>query len=340
MMTIENKNFAEFLQSKEQKQYFEKIKDYNYYFFKIPYDEDCDFIYLIRVYISQYNKNGKPGLTDGSTLGGLYVYSLDLLFNVGYDLCENFGIARDKNPEMRDAKDYYNQLCKEIGDEVKRRVYAGQFDRNEAEILAKESKWDMKDIEYYKEYRELSFAESDFLDGKQLSRPEIHITYDTRCEYDIASVLEYLRTPTDIINARATAFIDAEKARIYKQLIRAEIHFKSLKEIEADTSNPLHYRREIRGVIKAADVKTVNATLERNGHGITVKMEADRLGINNSLSDWDIIAADRYRYKQMFGYNHGGDAHMDEIQCITHGKKELYNKAAFEKTLLHTTEEN
>jgi hypothetical protein len=326
-MITNNENFAAFLQSKDRRYYAERIKDGNYCFFKVPYDGDCDFVHVIHTYTGHYNPEGKPELNDRSELGGIYVYSLGLLFNAGYEL-RGFLAPGYK---ALDAKEYYGRLKDDVSAETVRRVEAGLFDRAGAETLVGEND---RDIRYYREYREREFAEQDFLDGKRFDKPEICIEYATRCENDIAAVLEYLRSPAGAVNARADAFMESEKAMIYKRIIGAEIRFGSFKEIEANKSNPLHYQREIRRAVQAACVKTVNVAFERDGRSATVKTGAERLGLNGYVADWDIAAADRAAFKAMFGYKHGGDARMNEIISITHGKKELYNKAAFEKTLL------
>lgn len=85
--------------------------------------------------------------------------------------------------------------------------------------------------------------------------------------------------------------------------------------------------------MRTACVKTVNVTFERDGQRITVKMEADRLGWSDTFSHWNVLAADRGAYKRVFCHSISGDARLTEIISITHGKKELYNKADFDKTL-------
>jgi hypothetical protein len=127
--------------------------------------------------------------------------------------------------------------------------------------------------------------------------------------------------------------METERVRIYKAIVRAEIQFQSFKEIEANKAGPLYYQREIRRVIRLANVKTVYVALERGGKSVTVKTDAERLGLNDSISEWNVVSPDRAAYKEIFGYGQGGDAGMNEITAITHGRKELYNKAAFEKTL-------
>ncbi|GHV00753.1 hypothetical protein FACS1894211_08840 [Clostridia bacterium] len=324
MMISNNENFMRFLQDGNERHYAERVNDYKYRLFKIPYDGDCDFIHVLDTYV--YKGNEKPGLNDTSALGGIYVYSLGLLFNAGYEL-RGFVSAGYKTP---DTKEYYGQLKKDVAAEVTRRVETGLFDRDGAERLVGESD---RDIEYYKEYREYDSARQAFLEGKRFDKPEIRIYYDTQCDCDVAAVLEYLRSPAEAVNVRADAFMETEKAMIYKRIVCAETRFRSFKEIEADKSNPLRYQREIRRVMKEACVKTVNVTFERNGHGVTVKTEAERLGYGDSASDWYVVSADRHQYREIFGYKTGGDAKMDEIMLITHGKKELYSKSAFEKTL-------
>lgn len=225
-MTIHNEQFKSFLQDKNQKQYAEKIKDIKYYFFKIPYDEDCDFIQIMRVY-TYNNPEGKPGLEDKSELGGIYIYSLGLLFNLEYDLrdflsCRN--VIEQQYYETLDMQGYYKNLCKDISAEIIRRVETGQFDRAEAEQLIAEGD---RDIQYYKEYRERESVERSFLEGVLLEKPDICVSYDTPYAYEIDAVLKYLRCPADIINERAAAFMEDNKAVIYKQIIRAEIILRS-----------------------------------------------------------------------------------------------------------------
>ena len=338
MINTNNEKFNNFIQSKGERYYAEKTKDTNYYFIKIPYDGDCDFIHVVHTYVSRYNPEGRPGLKDKSELGGIYIYSLDLLFNTEYHLREF--LAHGQPADMREyatlsAEEYYKQFKNEVSAEIVKRIEAGQFDRAGAAALVGE---DNGDIKYYREYREYDSAKNDFLEGKQLDKPEICVTYSTQCDYDIDAVLEYLRSPAVIVNARADAYTEDKKAMIYKQIVRAEIHFESLKEIEADKNNPLHYQREIRRVMQAACVKTVNITFERagaaaaEGQSITVKADAGRLGWNDYVPYWEIAAPDREAFKAMFGHRHGGDARMNEITLITHGKKELYSKAEFDKT--------
>jgi hypothetical protein len=101
-----SEKFSQFLKDKNQRAYFESVRDYSYHFFKVTYDEDCDFIHIIKIYNSRSN-DGKPGLSDKSEVGGIYVYSPDLLLNTEYCLRDRFNIRYDDTTTI---KGYYKEL--------------------------------------------------------------------------------------------------------------------------------------------------------------------------------------------------------------------------------------
>ena len=187
-MNINNEKFNNFIQSKGERYYSDKANGYNYYFFKIPYDADCDFIHVINKYTCHSDPDGKPGIHDKSELGGIYAYSLGLLFNAGYylrDFLADGMVADMKNHKTLDVAGYHKQIGKEVSAEILKRIEAGQFDREAAAALISH---DDRDIQYYKEYREYEFAKSDFLDGKRPDKLEIFVTYETQGEIKISGI--------------------------------------------------------------------------------------------------------------------------------------------------------
>jgi len=330
---IENQQFLEFLRDKNRI-HFNAIEGRNgYHIFKIPYDNDCVFLHVIRTYITDHDPIGKLRLGDKSELGCIYVPSIDTILNGEYPLkdfiCKgNFSDAY--RITSTDVKEYYRNLCRDINAEVVRHIEDGKFDRKKA---AKLVEVDDREIKYYKEHKEYGYVERAFLEGETWDKPKIIIEYTSR-EHEIDSVLEYLRTPVEAIVTRVEQYMIAEQVKIYKAIVCAEVRFETMKAIMNDKTNPLHFQREIRRIVKDADVKTVNITFERNGTVVTAKTEAPKLGSWHYVSDYDIINGDRAEFKKIFNYNTGGDAKMHEILSITHGKKELYNKTEFEKTLV------
>ena len=69
--------------------------------------------------------------------------------------------------------------------------------------------------------------------------------------------------------------------------------------------NPVHRTRRIMQAVNASPAKTVTVTIRKNGIDFTFKIEADylRRDCYGSYNDWNIVAADRRKYKELFGNN-------------------------------------
>ena len=92
---------------------------------------------------------------------------------------------------------------------------------------------------------------------------------------------------------------------------------------EADAGSPLHRMRDITQALNQCGAKTVNVTIQKGGEEMTFKIPANGLkGYRISYNTWDIPAADRRQFYEMFGRS--AQYAAEDIAKITYGRNTIY----------------
>ena len=167
-------------------------------------------------------------------------------------------------------------------------------------------------IEDYLTYsREMAARELFYKDEKPLLR-----LYGSGKAITAADIINYLTAPEKTVKSLANAFIDANKADIYKMWIDYAKTGEELQKILSDADNPAHALKRIQKSISGGE-KTVKILLS---NGKEIKADADaikRIGYTGYISSWSIQASDRQHLT-------GREVKPDDIRQITHGGRILY----------------
>ena len=107
---------------------------------------------------------------------------------------------------------------------------------------------------------------------------------------------------------------------------------KSLKEhlaeIECDKNGPLHRIRAIKKAVEDSGAQTVKVTIFKNGIEFSFKTATDTLRRTHSTySRWDIPAAERREYENLFKFD---SYRPEEIMEISYRGKAIYTAEPYE----------
>ncbi len=178
------------------------------------------------------------------------------------------------------------------------------------------------EINRTREYRAANDARIQFLKNDSYTPPVFQCSY-TPDEWTDESMMSYILDPDGYAENKAQSFIDNyQQDMLLCFLINDELN-KAYKAIWENVNDPVHIVKKIMLAMKNSTAKTVNVTIVKNGVEFTFKTDAHelRMDCKSSYSTWDIIAADRRRFKDLFGPH---TYYPQEIIRITYGKKVLY----------------
>ena len=173
-----------------------------------------------------------------------------------------------------------------------------------------------------------------FLAGK----PPEDIVFDSNYEdYSIDltknAYLSYISDKGETVDRFARQWIDNNQERMYVDFLENDITKAALQDIIADIGNPLHHMRAIIQAMRSVDCKTVNVTTVIDGKELTFKTTAEELKADcgSHYSGYNILAQDRHDFTATYGDH--ADYRPQDIVQITYGKKVLYDRNLFEKSL-------
>lgn len=282
-----------------------------YTFVKIPQQENIDFIFGQENYYS-------PGVGwhDKFEFCGAYSHQTKLLRLTDTPLTY---IADGLTPEENmDFEGLLRKVNVQINACVEE-IVGG--DRANLPVQAVTDEALQRYLQQYREYDAKEEAIQTFIAAKDPA-PQSLSWYHAE-QWTEAGIAAYLTDPDGYIKTQAEDYIAQNGEDLLAQFLKHDALAEELQKIEADTDNPLHRMRAITQALNRCGAKTVNVTIHKDGEEMTFKVPANGLkGYRVSYNAWDIPAADRRQFYEMFGRSAQYTA--EDITKITYGRNTIY----------------
>ena len=179
----------------------------------------------------------------------------------------------------------------------------------------------VRDLEYYQEHGAQSEALRRLFDGRGPDG-QFHSGY-TLDELPEAAFMAWLKNPEGFIQAEAEAYIKTNQEKFLLQFLENDALLAEYQALAQDTGNPVHRMKAITDAVKSSGAKTVTVTVQKEEGELTFKAQASSLtGQWASYSTYDIPAADRRAFEQVFGSH--ADYGPEDITKITYGRNTIY----------------
>ena len=179
----------------------------------------------------------------------------------------------------------------------------------------------VRDLEYYQEHGAQCEALRRLFDGMEPDG-QFHSGY-TLDELPEAAFMAWLKNPEGFIQAEAKAYIKTNQEKFLLQFLENDALLAEYQALAQDTGNPVHRMKAITDAVKSSGAKTVTVTVQKEEGELTFKTQASSLtGQWASYSTYDIPAADRRTFEQMFGRH--ADYGPEDITKITYGRNTIY----------------
>lgn len=213
-------------------------------------------------------------------------------------------------------------VLEEINDRINHRVEGIiANDRNNLPVQEVTGWQAARDLQYYREHGARSEALQYFFTRREPDG-QFHSGY-TLDELPEAAFMAWLKNPEGFIQTEAEAYIKTNQEKFLLQFLENEALLAEYQALAQDTGNPVHRRKAISDAIKTSGAKTVTVTVQKEEGELTFRTQASSLtGQWASYSTYDIPAADRRAFEQVFGRqaNYG----PEDIIKITYGRNTIY----------------
>lgn len=295
----------EFLAGRSRGEFAFAHDGWNYALLRSRYDDETDFIYLLR----QYHGNTAHSMNDKADRAGIYSHLTGKLYDAGYELrflddrlCENL-------------PDICGRLAQLTADAVLRKIDG----RPVPETDDSDKLW--YDRDYYLAYTIDKEAAEYFYKGTQPSYcPRID-----KDKFTLRDIIGGINHPEETADRLANAFILSHSKIINQRLWEISLLPDKIAELEA-TPGEHHFRRRIARSI--GDEKMVRLEILKDGIPCECRIEA------YELKRVDDTYYSEYRMdshgRAAFIGAYGSRAHLfpSNIQRICYGRKTLYEKEA------------
>ena len=142
------------------------------------------------------------------------------------------------------------------------------------------------------------------------------------------NLLEYILNPGQFIDDEAQRYLEEHLDDILLDLRKLKSLKEHLAEIECDKNGPLHQIRAIKKAVEDSGAQTVKVTILKNGVEFSFKTATDTLRRTHSTySRWDIPAAERREYENLFKFD---SYRPEEIMEISYRGKAIYTAEPYE----------
>jgi len=278
---------------------------------KARYDEQTDFLYILR----QYNSAHAIKIAENPSYAGFVSYHTQLVYDIGYDLYSTFGTEWG---ERRSQEAIAEKIREELIIEIQKIVGGKPVPITPAaeQLFREES-----DRKNHEEYGSQSEALDWFYRRKAKTYiPPMH-SYKILTEH----IIRFINDHDAFIAEEAQAYINKNARGINLRLWEIGLSQKAYEALE-DTPGEHHLRRAIAECL--GDAKKVTISLLKEGRQFEGKITTDTLRISNNTyySGYRLDAADRKQFEKMFGRS--ASIYARDIERITYGKKILYEKSA------------
>lgn len=165
-----------------------------------------------------------------------------------------------------------------------------------------------------------------FLDVNESEPPTYQCAYMAE-NWTEESLLEYILDPDGYADREAEAYMAENQEEMLLEFMASEAVAAEFRALLADTTAPVHYVRRIMAAMNACSAKMVNVTIRKDGREFTFKTEAAefRRDCQSSYNDWNIMAADRRAFHELFGRR--AEYFPAEIVRITYARSVVYERS-------------
>ena len=303
-----------------------------YFYMKVPYNEQFDYIF------AQRNYRGENIMADKFEYAGIYGKTAGRIYDAQYCMSALTEFLRDTPVESgHDYDAFEEQFYMEVNAKINAMI------KNDRSILSIKSESEItdffckRDLESAREYRETDRVRQLFLAGKTADDIVFNPCYSgtgyakenfpRNFSYD--DYIGYMTNKSMMITGYATDWIAANQEYMLTKFLINDIIREELRKIAGDKTHELHAIKGIMDGFNRIECKTVNVTVSINGVECVFKTEASQFYRDCHRHYWghNIVAADRAKFEALFGRN-SNYGPLDIIR-ITYGKKTLYERGEY-----------
>ncbi len=215
-----------------------------------------------------------------------------------------------------------SSVIKIIGSRINQRVEdIIANDRNNLPVQEVRNIWELRNLQYYREYGAKEEAIRQFLSGKEPAC-QFRSGYEWK-ELSEAAFMAYLQDPEGFIQREAEQYIKTHQEEILVHFLEDDALLAEYQALIEDAGNPVHRMKAITEAVKASGAKTVTVTVQKDGQELTFKAAASSLtGHRTYYSSYDIPAPDRREFERLFGRCLNYTA--EDITRISYGRNTIY----------------
>ena len=221
-------------------------------------------------------------------------------------------------PEFEESKGQY-AMADEVQKYVSNRInYIVLNNPDTYSTLRPISEEAEKQLQNYNERTVEGYASENFFANIYADSLEYETDYQFK-GWDEDNLLEYILSPEQFIEDEAQKYLEEHIDDILLDLRKLESLKEHLAEIENATDSPLHRIKAISKAVTDSGAQSVKVTVLKNGIEFSFKTATDTLKRSQgSYSRWDIPAAERRTYEELFKYDSYRPEEIKEIMYRGH----------------------
>ena len=284
---------------------------YTYIFIRENKNERFDYLFSLRYFCGDSVQRGSS-----FEYAGIYCRQDGLLYDGNEDLKTITGTdMQTRTPAyLREA------LQKDVRSIVENMV---DNDRSKLQVTEVTNYTLCKRVESYQIYYAKQTVREKYLENTEFNPPVYRCDYEPEL-WTEDSLLAYILDPEGYSEKEAEAYLAENQEDILSYFLCNDALISEYQALMADRENPVHVIKKIMAALRATSAKTVNVTIRKDNTEFTFKTKAHtlRTDCTNYYSTWHIVAADRAKFKKLFGRN--AEYYPNEILRITYASSILY----------------
>lgn len=273
--------------------------------FKIGYDTETDFLYLLRA----YNEENPRQTGANAEYAGIYSRPFDKVFDGEFAFSKAIGQTPSASAILKDITTAVKEAVMRLVD-------------GKPVSVTEEAEPVRDDRDYFLEHGANAEALKCFYDRGTMPEFDPHIHIDRLSTPGFVKAINHC---AEAVEEFALKHIRKNAAAINDRLWQLDIVRERLKALEAAPGEH-HIRRHIAGCIDTETMKMVGIGIEKEGKSLSCKITASTLGCANDTDycTWHLDASGRRAFEEAFGRS--ARLLASDIARITYGRKTLYQK--------------
>lgn len=308
--------FQEWLESDSYKHFiFDEGNVTNTTFIKVAKNDDFDYLFSQTFYSGSHIQRD-----DHLYFSGMYCK------RDGQVYCAYNQLKR-LIPEFEESKGQY-AMAEEVQEYTANRINYIVLNNPETySTLRPISEEAEKQLQNYNERTVEGYATENFFANIYADSLEYETDYQFK-GWDEDNLLEYILSPEQFIEDEAQKYLEEHIDDILLDLRKLESLKEHLAEIENAKDSPLHRIKAISKAVGDSGAQSVKVTILKNGIEFTFKTATDTLKRSqSSYSRWDIPAAERRAYEELFKFD---SYRPEEIKEIMYRGQPIYSAEPYE----------